>query len=70
VINGVAIVYTLFTTFFLLWPATAHPDASSMNWTIVLIGGVLTFSGFWWFVEGRKSFVGPDIDATLNRRDT
>ncbi|GAB7326944.1 hypothetical protein MBLNU13_g10903t1 [Cladosporium sp. NU13] len=69
VINGIAIVYTSFTTFFLLWPATAHPDASSMNWTIVLIGGVLTFSCFWWFVEGRKSFVGPDIDATLNRRD-
>lgn len=69
VINGVAIVYTLFTTFFLLWPATAHPDASTMNWTIVLIGGVLVFSCFWWFVEGRKSFFGPDIEATLNRRD-
>lgn len=66
VINGVAIVYTLFTTFFLLWPATAHPDASTMNWTIVLIGGVLTFSCPWWFVDGRKSFAGPDLDATLN----
>ena len=28
------------------------------------------FSCFWWLVEGRKSFVGPNIDATLNRRDT
>ena len=40
-----------------------------MNWTVVLIGGLLTFSCIWWFVEGCKSFVGPDIDATLNRRN-
>ncbi|KAK3718751.1 hypothetical protein LTR37_004970 [Vermiconidia calcicola] len=67
VINGFAIVYTLFTTFFLLWPAMQNPSAAEMNWTILLIGGVLVFAAFWWFVEGRKSFVGPNIDATLNQ---
>lgn len=68
-INGVAIVYTLFTGFFLFWPAMQNPTAVTMNWSIVLVGGVLVFSMFWWFVEGRKSFVGPNIDMTLNQHE-
>jgi hypothetical protein len=38
-----------------------------MNWSIVLVGGILVISIVWWFIEGRKSFVGPDITATLEQ---
>lgn len=69
-INAFAVLYTVFMTFFLLWPAEAHPTAATMNWTVVLIGGVLVFAAFWWFVEGRKSFIGPDIETTLHERST
>jgi amino acid transporter len=61
----VAIVYTIFTSFFLFWPASQAVNASSMNWSIVLVGGIVVISIVWWFIEGRKSFVGPDINATL-----
>ncbi|KAK5692864.1 hypothetical protein LTR97_010340 [Elasticomyces elasticus] len=66
-VNGFAIVYTLFTSFFLFWPIIANPTTATMNWSIVLVGAVVLFSIFWWFVEGRKSFVGPHIDMTLNQ---
>ncbi|KAK4889263.1 hypothetical protein LTR27_011940 [Elasticomyces elasticus] len=66
-VNGFAIVYTLFTSFFLFWPIMINPTAATMNWSIVLVGAVVLFSIFWWFVEGRKSFVGPNIDTTLHQ---
>ena len=66
-VNGIAIVYTLFTSFFLFWPSLANPGVLYMNWSIVLVGGIVIISIIWWFVEGRKSFVGPDIDRTLTQ---
>ncbi|TKA78126.1 hypothetical protein B0A55_02729 [Friedmanniomyces simplex] len=60
-INAVAILYTFFTSFFLFWPAMMGPTATTMNC------GVVFFSVFWWFVEGRKSFVGPNIEGKLNQ---
>ncbi|KAK3654172.1 hypothetical protein LTR56_004227 [Elasticomyces elasticus] len=66
-VNGFAIVYTLFTSFFLLWPIMISPTAANMNWSIVLVGAVVLFSIFWWFVEGRKSFDRPNIDTTLHQ---
>lgn len=56
-INGFAIVYTLFTCFFLFWPTAANPTKETMNWSIVLVGGVMVFSVFWWFVDGQRNFV-------------
>ena len=67
-VNIFAIIYTVFTSFWLFWPSIQNPSPVYMNWSIVLVGGAVVFSVFWWFVEGRKSFVGPDIEATLNRR--
>ena len=69
VVNGIAIVYTLFTSFFPLWPVMENPSAAYMNWTIVLVGGIAVISLVWWFVEGRKSFFGPNIERTLNQHD-
>ncbi|KAK3632986.1 hypothetical protein LTR56_016034 [Elasticomyces elasticus] len=65
--NWFAIVYTLFTSFFLFWPIMVYPTAATMNWSIVLVGAVALFSIFWWVVEGRRSFVGPNIDMTLDQ---
>ncbi|KAK5169371.1 uncharacterized protein LTR77_005346 [Saxophila tyrrhenica] len=66
-INVFAVVYTLFVSFFLLWPSLEQVNAEYMNWSVLLVGGIVVISMVWWFVEGRKSFVGPNIDATLHR---
>lgn len=67
-VNIVAIIYTIFTSFFLLWPTSQHTNAVYMNWSIVIVGGVVIISIVWWFIEGRKNFVGPDVERTLERR--
>ena len=67
-INIIAILYTVFTSFFLLWPTSQHTNAEYMNWSIVLVGGIVIISIIWWFIEGRKHFVGPDVERTLERR--
>ena len=66
-INIVAIIYTFFTSFFLLWPVTQEPPVAYMNWSIVLVGGIVVIAVVWWFVEGRKSFIGPNIDRTYDQ---
>jgi hypothetical protein len=66
-INIFAIIYTFFTSFFLLWPSSQQVNATYMNWSILLVGGIVVISIVWWFVEGRKSFVGPDVSRTLDR---
>ena len=64
--NGIAVVYTFFTSIFLFFPIYNDPSAITMNWSIVLVGGMFVFSIFWWFVKGRKTFVGPDVTAMMD----
>ncbi|KAK6439601.1 hypothetical protein LTR95_004191 [Oleoguttula sp. CCFEE 5521] len=68
-LNGIAIVYTFFTCIFLFFPAAPNPTPAAMNWSIVLVGAVFVFAIFWWFVQGRKTFIGPkmDVDETGHR---
>lgn len=61
-----AIIYTVFTSFFLLWPAEQKVNATYMNWSILLVGGIIVISVVWWFVEGKKNFVGPDVSRTFD----
>lgn len=34
-----------------------------MNWSILLVGGIMVISMVWWFIAGRKEFVAPNLDA-------
>lgn len=62
-LNGIGIVYSFFTCIFLFFPAAPGPTPASMNWSIVLVGAVLVFAIFWWYVQGRKTFIGPKLNA-------
>ena len=66
-INIMAIVYTLFVSFFLLWPSSQQTNAVYMNYSVLLVGGVVVISAVWWLIDGRKNYVGPNIEATLHR---
>lgn len=37
-------------------------DDDSMNYSVVVTGGVITFSIVWYYVRGRKEYHGPLID--------
>lgn len=66
ILNIVAIIYTVFACMLLFFPTAPAPTPVSMNWSIVLVGGVLVFAVFWWFVSGKRSFDGPDVDAKVH----
>ena len=44
--NGIAVLYTFFTSIFLFFPIYSNPNASTMNWSIVLVGGMFVFPSF------------------------
>lgn len=54
-----ALLYSFIGAFFSFWPPTAQVDAVTMNWSIVVFGGVLSFSLLFWAMHGRKVYTGP-----------
>ena len=60
--NAYACVYMIFVIFWSVWPPVTPVDASTMNYSVVVTGGVVIFSIVWYFVRGRKEYTGPTID--------
>lgn len=63
--NAYACVYMLFVLFWSVWPAETPVDYTTMNYSIVVTGGVLILSGVWYFVRARKEYQGPLIDEEI-----
>lgn len=64
-VNVLAIAYGLVAVFFSFWPPSATVTPVTMNWSIVVYGGVLLFSVFFWFLHGRKVYTGPVIEIHI-----
>ena len=60
--NAYACVYMIFVIFWSVWPPVTPVDAETMNYSVVVTGGVVIFSVVWYYVRGRKEYVGPLID--------
>lgn len=63
--NAYACVYMLFVLFWSVWPSLTPVNYSTMNYSIVVTGGVLILSGVWYFVRARKEYHGPLIDEEI-----
>ncbi|OJJ45240.1 hypothetical protein ASPZODRAFT_152936 [Penicilliopsis zonata CBS 506.65] len=59
--NTVSVIYLTVSLFFSLWPGTVHPDAQSMNWTIVPTGGTILLSVAYYLYAGRQRHSGPTV---------
>jgi choline transport protein len=72
IINNIyACVYMVFVIFWSVWPPATPVTASTMNYSIVVTGGVMILSGIWYFIRGRKEYRGPVVDddvAVVARR--
>jgi hypothetical protein len=55
----------LFVLFWSVWPSETPVDYTTMNYSIVVTGGVLILSGIWYFVRARKEYQGPLIDEEI-----
>jgi choline transport protein len=58
-VNLFSLAYTIFTSFFLFFPATIPVTLTNFNWTGGVFVGALMVSGVSWLAYGRKSFTGP-----------
>ncbi|KAJ5092069.1 hypothetical protein NUU61_006939 [Penicillium alfredii] len=63
--NMYACVYMLFVIFWSVWPPATPVDYTTMNYSIVVTGGVLILSAVWYFVRARKEYSGPLIDKEV-----
>ena len=69
--NAYACTYMVFVIFWSVWPPETPVSASTMNYSVVVTGGVIIFSIVWYYVRGRKEYKGPLIDndvAQIMRR--
>jgi choline transport protein len=60
--NAYACLYMIFVIFWSVWPAETPVTAESMNYSVVVTGGVMILSGIWYVVRGRKEYKGPVLD--------
>jgi choline transport protein len=66
IINNVyACVYMIFVIFWSVWPPVTPVTANTMNYSVVVTGGVMILSVIWYFVRGRKDYNGPIVDEDV-----
>lgn len=72
VVAVIAVAWMIFTTVVFLFPMSPNPSAPDMNWTVVVLGGVITLSivyfyfplygGVYWF-RGPIANIGNGVHA-------
>ncbi|KAI4688979.1 hypothetical protein J4E81_007696 [Alternaria sp. BMP 2799] len=63
--NIFACIYLFVMWFFSFWPGSVEVNAQSMNFSSVTFGGTVLFAVIWYFVRGRKTYVGPIVEVVL-----
>lgn len=63
--NAYACAYMIFVIFWSVWPPDYHVTPETMNYSIVVTGGVMILSGVWYFIGGKKLYKGPLIDEDV-----
>ncbi|KAL1865527.1 hypothetical protein Daus18300_007172 [Diaporthe australafricana] len=58
-VNGIAVTYASFAFFWSFWPIYYSPTPETMNWSVVMFGGVMSVAVVAYFVRGRKMYEGP-----------
>lgn len=61
-VTVVAIAYSVLGAFFSMWPTAVNPTIESMNYCVLVFGGVLIFAVLFWLVYGRKHYTGPVLE--------
>lgn len=62
----VAGAWLVVTSCFLCWPSAFPVSKLNMNYTVVVVGGTVFFSGLYWVCSARHHFKGPKrVDARV-----
>ena len=60
--NAFACVYILFVLFWSFWQPDTPATAENVNYSMLVTGVVLTFSIMYYYVWGKKQYVGPLVE--------
>ena len=63
--NAFGCAFLVVILFFSFFPAGNHPEASTMNYVVVMEGGVLIFAVGYYVTWGRKTYTGPVIETEI-----
>lgn len=63
--NAYACLYMVFVIFWSVWPPATPVAADTMNYSVVVTGGVIIFSIVWYFIRGKKEYKGPLVDKEV-----
>lgn len=63
--NAYACVYMVFVIFWSVWPPVTPVTASTMNYSVVVTGGVLILAGVWYAIRGKHEYKGPLVDTDV-----
>ncbi|KAH7120739.1 amino acid/polyamine transporter I [Dendryphion nanum] len=65
--NAIACCYLLLLIFFSFWPVSLDVKrGESMNWAVLVTGGVALFSTGYYMIWARKSYNGPIVEIDLH----
>lgn len=60
-----SLAYSVIGIFFSFWPQASKVTPVTMNWSVLVFGGVLIFSWFFWVIHGRKVYTGPIFETGI-----
>ncbi|KAJ4407878.1 hypothetical protein N0V91_003543 [Didymella pomorum] len=63
--NAFACVYLAFVFFFSFWPTFKEVTVATMNWSILVTGGIALLSAVYYLVWARKTYHGPVVEISL-----
>lgn len=55
----------VFVIFWSVWPPATPVATDTMNYSVVVTGGVIILSIVWYWVRGRKEYKGPLVDKEV-----
>jgi choline transport protein len=61
--NAYACVYMIYVIFWSVWPPATPVFAETMNYSVVVTGGVMILSGVWYVVRGHREYKGPIVEV-------
>ncbi|TVY47217.1 Choline transport protein [Lachnellula occidentalis] len=63
--NAFACVYMIFVIFWSSWPPATPVTAATMNYSVVVTVGVIALSMVYYFLCGKRHYIGPLVDAEV-----
>lgn len=66
ILNAIACAYIIVWFVIYCFPYYLPTSASTMNYSSLIWGGLTFFVALWWFLGGRKGYVGPQTTGGIN----